>query len=77
MTNAENMVLEVPDNVDLDGVLSILEAKFGAQFTEHVRRHIDYVIICINNSDFRQLQGLKTKIKDGDNIIMGHVIAGG
>lgn len=77
MTNAENLVLDIPNDVDLDSVLSMLEAKFGAQFTEHVRGHLDYVVIYINNSDFRQLQGLKTKIKDGDRIIIGHVVAGG
>jgi molybdopterin converting factor small subunit len=77
LTNADNMVLEVPDDVDLDRVLSALEAKFGAQFTEHIRGHLNYCVIYINNSDYRQLQGLKTKIKDGDNIIIGHVIAGG
>ena len=77
MTNADNIVLEVPDDVDLDRVLSELEAKFGAQFTEHIRGHLDYCVIYINNSDYRQLQGLKTKIKEGDKIIIGHVIAGG
>jgi molybdopterin converting factor small subunit len=77
LTKADNMVLEVPDDVDLDSVLSALEAKFGAQFTEHIRGHLNYCVIYINNSDYRQLQGLKTKIKDGDNIIIGHVIAGG
>jgi molybdopterin converting factor small subunit len=77
LTNTENIVLEVPDDVDLDNVLSALEAKFGAQFTEHVRGHIDYCVIYINNSDYSKFQGLKTKIKDGDNIIIGHVIAGG
>jgi molybdopterin converting factor small subunit len=77
VTDAENLVLDIPNDIDLDGVLSILEAKFGAHFTEHVRRHLDYCVIYINNFDYRQCQGLKTKIKDGDNIIIGHVVAGG
>ncbi len=77
MTNAENLVLDIPDNANLDSILSMLEIKFGTQFTEHVRGHLDYVVIYINNSDFRQLEGLKTQIRDGDNIIIGHVLAGG
>jgi molybdopterin converting factor small subunit len=77
LTNAENLILDISNEVDLDGVLSILEAKFGELFTEHVRGHLDYCVIYINNSDFRQLQGLKTKIRNGDNIIIGHVLAGG
>ena len=71
------MDLEFPRNADLDHVLGLLEKRFGEKFSEHVRQHLDYVVIYINNSPFRQLKGLRTIINDGDTIIIGHVLAGG
>jgi len=61
----------------LDFVLGLLEDRFGNQFRDHVRNHLNYVTIYINNKSFLQLARLKTKIYDGDKIILGHIIAGG
>jgi len=77
VTGAESVELDFSDNADLDHILHLLEEKFGRKFSEHVRQHLDYVVIYINNLSFRQLDGLKTVINDGDRIIIGHVLAGG
>ena len=61
----------------MDLVLGLLEDRFGKKFSDHVRNHLNYVTIYINNKSFLQLEGLKTKIYDGDKIILGHIIAGG
>ena len=58
-------------------MLSLLEDRFGNQFSDHVRNHLNYVAIYVNNKSFLQLEGLKTKIYDGNKISFGHVIAGG
>ena len=73
----ESFYLKIPNGANLDLVLLLLEKRFGDQFTKHVRNHLDYVTIYINNESYLQLEGLKTKINEGDKIILGHVIAGG
>lgn len=77
ISGIENIELKIPDGASLDFVLGRLEERFGDQFSKHVRSHLDYVTIYINNMSFLQLEGLKTKIYDGDKITLGHVIAGG
>ncbi len=77
ISGIENIELKIPDGTSLDFVLGRLEDRFGDQFTKHIRQHLDYVTIYINNKSYLHLEGLKTKIYDGDKITLGHVIAGG
>jgi len=77
LTGIESIDLEFPNNSDIDQILRLLEGRFGPKFSEHVRQHLDYVVIYVNNLSFRELDGLKTVINNGDNVIMGHIIAGG
>ena len=77
LTGTESVELEFPNYSDLDKILHLLEEKFGKKFSEHVRQHLDYVVIYVNNLSFRQMDGLRTMISDGDSIIIGHILAGG
>jgi molybdopterin converting factor small subunit len=77
ISGAETIDLIIPKEATLDTVLSLLEKRFGDQFTKHVRNHLDYVTIYINNKSYLHLEGLKTRINDGNKITLGHVIAGG
>lgn len=77
ISGLESIDLKIPKEADLDFVLGRLEERFGDEFTKHVRNHLDYVAIYINNRSYLQLNGLKTRINDGDKITLGHVIAGG
>ncbi len=77
LAKRENIILAIPENADLDTVLGLIEVKLGREITDHIRNHFEYVIIAVNNVDSKQLEGLKTRIKDGDRLVIGHIIAGG
>jgi len=77
VTKTGNVKIKFPAGADLRYVLGLMEKKFGERFSEHVREHLDYLMIFINNVEYRQLQGLRTKINDGDIVVIGHVAAGG
>ena len=71
-----DMKLDVPDGITLGELLEILSKKFGQGLSEHFEK-LDYVVIFINNVEYRGLNGLKTPLKDGDSIVIGHILAGG
>ncbi len=77
MTKTDKVKLSIPENTDIDSMLTIIEPEVGHETIEHIRSHLDYIVIAVNNIDYRQLQGLKTVIKEGDKLVIGHVIAGG
>ena len=70
------MDLEVPNNTDVHKLLEILKNRFGEKFSKHVKI-LEYLMIFINDANYRQLQGLKTKLNDGDTVTIGHMVAGG
>jgi len=72
----EKMDLEVPNNTDIGRLLEILKNRFGEKFSKHVKI-LEYLMIFINDVNYRQLQGLKTKLNDGDVVTIGHILAGG
>jgi hypothetical protein len=69
--------LTIPNQDNLDFVIGLMVDRFGDNFRKHVRDHLKYVTIYINNKSYLQLKGLQTKVYNGDEIILGHVIAGG
>jgi molybdopterin converting factor small subunit len=77
VTKTKNTKLSFPNGADLNYLLNLMTKKFGPKFSEHVREHLEYVMIFVNSIDYRQLKGLETKIFDGDTITMGHVLGGG
>ena len=72
----EQLELDVPSGTDISKLLDILKAKFGEKFSKHVKI-LEYLMIFVNDTEHRQLQGLSTKLNAGDNIVIGHILAGG
>jgi len=77
LAKKETIIVDVPDGADLNFAIGSIEAKVGHEIAAHIREHLDYIVLAVNNVDCRQLNGLETKVKDGDRIVIGHVIAGG
>jgi molybdopterin converting factor small subunit len=73
----ENLNVPVPDKADLNYLVDVIEEKLGNEVAAHIRDHLDYVVLAVNNVDCKQMQGLKTPLKNGDRVVIGHVIAGG
>jgi molybdopterin converting factor small subunit len=68
--------LDVPSQITLGELLDLLSKKFGEGLSEHFRK-LDYLMIFINNVEYRGLKGLDTQLKNGDNVTIGHILAGG
>jgi molybdopterin converting factor small subunit len=77
LAKKETITIDVTDYADLNFVIGAIEAKLGHKVAAHIREHLDYVVLAVNNVDCKQLNGLETKVKDGDRIVIGHIIAGG
>jgi len=77
LSKKENFNVVVPAKADLNFLVDLIEEKLGHEVAAHIRDHLDYVVLAVNNVDCKQLQGLKTPIKNGDRVVIGHVIAGG
>ena len=77
LTKKEVLSIKVPEEADIDWVLDEIKITLGNEIVAHIRNHLDFVVIAVNNVDCRQLNGLKTRIKNGDRIVIGHIIAGG
>lgn len=73
---AENIDLEVPPDTSVLKLLEILKEKFGENFSNLVKIP-DYLMIFINDVNCRQLQGFETRLKEGDRVTLGHILAGG
>ena len=76
VVDRQNIEIEITSSVRLNEVLKILVNKLGEGLAEHFKR-IDDLMIFINNVEYRKLKGLNTQVKAGDNIIIGHILAGG
>ncbi len=76
VVNSENVELEISGQRTLREILKLLSQKFGEELAMHFRK-IDYLNIFINNVEYRGLKGLDTPIKEGDSIVIGHILAGG
>jgi molybdopterin converting factor small subunit len=77
LAKKETITVDAPEGADLNFVIDAIEAKVGHEVAAHIREHLDYVVLAVNNVDCKQLSGLETKVKDGDRIVIGHIIAGG
>jgi sulfur-carrier protein len=70
------------DNVNnISDLLDILLEKYGEKFKDLVLdadgNLRDYLKIMINGEDIRDIEGLETPLKDGDQVVMFQTIAGG
>jgi molybdopterin converting factor small subunit len=68
--------LDVSNEIKLGELLRILSKKYGEGLSEHFEK-LDFLVIFINNVEYRGLKGLETPLRDGDNVIIGHILAGG
>lgn len=72
----DDLEFKVPKPATLGKVLDLLSKRFGEALAEHFRR-LEYLMIFVNDVEYRRLRGLDTLLKDGDKITIGHVAAGG
>ena len=76
VVGADSLTVELTDGSTIQDLLTALETKFGQAFAEHTKR-LDYLIMFVNDKEYRQLQGLKTRLSEGDGVTLGHVVGGG
>ena len=76
VVKTDSVQLELENGATVSDAFAALERRFGKDFAEHTKR-LDYLIIFVNDTEYRQLQGLKTVLSEGDKLTLGHVIAGG
>lgn len=75
------ITLEVPGEITLEGLIEILSKKFGDRFVKEVLDEDGNpkktVKIFVNGRDMDFLNGLSTKLKDGDEVALIPPVAGG
>ena len=71
----EELKLEIKDGATLRDLLKELE-KFGEELSKHLQK-LEYLVIFVNDQEYRTLKGLDTRLKEGDKIAIGHILAGG
>jgi len=76
VVGTDSLILELQDNSTLRDFLTALESKFGEGFAKHTAR-LDYLVIFVNDKEYRQLNVLQTRLSDGDVVTLGHVVGGG
>lgn len=76
-----NTEITLNDGADVDWLIRELERRFGSRIREELldekRKPRPYVKILLNGRDIEFLQGLKTKLKDGDEIALFPPVGGG
>ena len=74
--------MQLKDDASLIDLLSMLAEKHGDPFKKSVYEPKDtdlkpYYILSVNGALLNQLNGLETKLKDGDHLIFMPVVTGG
>jgi MoaD family protein len=73
--------ITIKENSTIKDVLAILIVKYGENFRRYVSsgRHRSglRLIYLLNGQDTAQFNGLKTKLRDGDTLVLMPPIAGG
>lgn len=74
--------VELPDGASLAELLSLLAEKYGETFKKAVYTPggVDVTpnfMILVNGYLLNQLEGVRTKLKHGDHVILTSVISGG
>ncbi|MHA2393240.1 MAG: MoaD/ThiS family protein [Promethearchaeota archaeon] len=81
ITETDELILTINENLTIENLLELLRIKFGAKFEELIFKSSQnlskYVIITINGKDIRLLDGLETQIQNADEINFIPAIAGG
>jgi molybdopterin synthase sulfur carrier subunit len=74
--------IELADDSSVSDLLSLLAEKHGEQFqkTVYEPKGLDlkpFYILSLNGLLLNQLNGIETKLKDGDRVILMPVVSGG
>lgn len=72
----EKIEIDAPADTDVQKLLEILKNRFGERFSK-LAGVLEYLMIFVNDANYRQLQGPKTRLKNGDVVTIGHIAAGG
>jgi molybdopterin synthase sulfur carrier subunit len=72
---------QIDDVNNISDLVDVLYQKYGKEFKDLLMdahgNLRDYLKIMINGEDIRDIEGLDTPLKDGDQIVMFQTIAGG
>ncbi len=73
--------VEIDYNGSISGLIDILCFKYDNQFKEAIFNKKgdlrDYMKILVNGEDIRTINGLKTGLNEGDQVVIFQTIAGG
>ncbi len=79
ITNERKTLINNVKNIS--ELLEELSDKYGKEFNDLLKDNKgelrDYLKIMINGEDIRDIDGLDTSLKDGDQVVMFQTIAGG
>jgi len=75
------IIEEIDDGSTLESVLATIQSRSGEEFGNAIydpeAKLNEYILILVNGTDFRSLEGLATTLADGDDIVVLPAIAGG
>ena len=73
--------LELQENITIDELIILLSNKFGKKFKEYVYNKNgkiqDFLSFLINGKNINTLQGLTTKLQEGDVVAILPPVGGG
>jgi sulfur-carrier protein len=79
ITNERKTLINNVKNIS--ELFKVLSDKYGKEFNDLLKDNNgelrDYLKIMINGEDIRDIDGLDTSLKDGDQVVMFQTIAGG
>ena len=72
---------QIDDVNNISDLIGVLIKKYGEEFKELLwddnGKLRDYLKVMLNGEDVRDIDGLETPLKDGDQVVMFQTIAGG
>ncbi len=81
ITRVDKIVLPIEKNSTVNSALEKLITKFGKEFESRIYNSSEginsYIIVALNGKDIGIYNGLKTEIKNGDELLLLPIVAGG
>ena len=79
VTGEKNTEIEITGNISdlVDNLSNKYDESFKELLLDDNGRIRDYLKVMLNGEDIRDIQGLDTPLKDGDQVVMFQTIAGG